>query len=154
MSNAAKFGLDMSAFIAKAKGNMNAVVRNTVIDVGTSLVEKSPVGDASAWASPPPKGYVGGRFRANWQYGNLTGGAGVPMQDLPDIDPTGQASIARIVAGVPEDAAGKVHIIKNNLPYAQRLEEGHSKQAPQGMVALTVIEFQQIVDAAAAAVNK
>lgn len=153
MGNASKFSLDLSAFVAKAKGNMDTVVRKVVIDVGSSLVEKSPVGDAVAWKSKPPKGYVGGRFRGNWQYGNLSE-AGVPMAELPDIDPTGQVSIDRIEAGVPMAAAGKLHIIKNNLPYAQRLEDGWSKQAPSGMVGLTVAEYQTIVGAAAESVNK
>jgi hypothetical protein len=50
---------------------------------------------------------------------------------------------------LPKDAAGKVHYITNNLPYAWRLEHGHSKQAPAGMVGLTVVEFAGIVDKAA-----
>lgn len=163
MGNAAKFSLDLSAFVAKAKANGHAVVRRVVLDVGTSLVDKSPVGDRELWAAnidraerglpPLPKGYVGGRFRGNWQYGNMSE-AGVPMAELPDIDPTGQVSIERINAALPTDAAGKLHIIKNNLPYAQKLEDGHSSQAPSGMVGLTVIEYQGIVSAAAASVNK
>jgi len=36
--------------------------------------------------------------------------------------------------------------LTNNLPYAQRLEEGYSQQAPAGMVALTIQEFQAIAN--------
>jgi hypothetical protein len=36
----------------------------------------------------------------------------------------------------------------NNLPYAVPLEYGHSKQAPGGMVRITLARFQQIVDEA------
>lgn len=41
-------------------------------------------------------------------------------------------------------APGSV-LISNNLPYAQRLEDGWSDQAPIGMVKVTVAEFQSIV---------
>lgn len=144
------FALDLQAFADKAKENADLVVRKVVIDIGSSVVRKSPVGDASIWQNPPPKGYVGGRFRANWQYGVGTPKNGV----LPDIDPSGSASNARILAGIAPDAAGKIHYLTNNLPYAERLEKGWSKQAPNGMVALTVVEFQQFVDKAVAEVHK
>ena len=41
--------------------------------------------------------------------------------------------------------AGDVIYLTNNLPYAVPLEEGYSKQAPAGMVALTVQDFQSVV---------
>jgi hypothetical protein len=65
------------------------------------------------------------------------------------VDRTGTVSIQNIVRGVREEgAAGKVHFLTNNLPYALRLEYGWSKQAPHGMVGVTVKEYQQIVDKA------
>ena len=39
----------------------------------------------------------------------------------------------------------KVQFFTNNLPYAAALENGHSGQAPGGMVRVTVARFQQIV---------
>ena len=41
----------------------------------------------------------------------------------------------------------------NNAPYAQRIENGWSRQAPQGLVGLTVVMFQQIVREAAEALS-
>lgn len=146
MSN---FTLALKAFAAKAGKNADLVVRKVVLDVGTRIVERSPVGDGTLWKRPPPKGYIGGRFRANWQYGNYSG-QGIPMNELPDIDPSGAASINRIESTLPaEGCAGMRHILINNLPYAQALEDGHSTQAPAGMVGLVAVEFQSIVDAAA-----
>lgn len=151
MSDGKQFSLDLSAWVKKAKGNMDQVVRKVVLDVGTRIVMRSPVGDGAYWASPPPPGYIGGRFRANWQYGEAT----APKGDLPDIDRTGGKSIARIALGVKPNAAGKIHYLTNNLPYAMRLEMGWSKnQAPSGMVGVTVVEFQSIVRDAAVAVNR
>jgi hypothetical protein len=61
------------------------------------------------------------------------------------IDPSGAASNERIAETVPQKAAGMVHYIVNTTPYMQRLEDGWSKQAPNGMVALTVVAFGGIV---------
>lgn len=144
------FVADLSAFVARANGNMDRVVRKVVLDVGTSVVEKSPVGDRDFWKSniiraavnlpPLPAGYVGGRFRGNWQYAF----GHVPQGQNDAIDPTGGVSVNRISSGLGSlsNATG-IHYVANNLPYAQRLEEGWShRQAPQGMVMLTVVEFQ------------
>jgi len=146
-----QFALDISAFVKRAKSNMNQVARKIVIDLGTRIVYRSPVGDGSHWQSPPPKGYIGGRFRGSWQYGEGV----MPQGTILSIDPKGNATIAKLVAGVKPDAAGKIHWLVNNLPYSIRLEYGWSKrQAPAGMVGITVVEYQSIVRNAAAAVNK
>ncbi len=71
------FTLQLKAFAEKAKGNADLVVRKVVLDIGTRVVLRSPVGDPDLWEGKAPKGYVGGRFRGNWQYGNFSG-AGVP----------------------------------------------------------------------------
>lgn len=139
------FALDLSKFAAAAKGRMGDVVRKTVIDIGSRVVMRSPVGDATLWQSPPPPGYAGGRFRANWQYGF----GAMPTGELPDIDKTGAASNIRIRAGVTAAPTAGIHYIANTLPYARRLEDGWSKQAPAGMVGLTVVEFGGIVESAA-----
>lgn len=139
------FALDLSKFAAAAKGRMGDVVRKVVFDIGTRVVMRSPVGDATLWQSPPPPGYVGGRFRGNWQYGY----GAMPGGTLPDIDASGSASFNRVRAGIEAAPAAGIHYIANNLPYAQRLEDGWSKQAPAGMVGLTVVEFGGIVESAA-----
>jgi len=144
------FALDLQQFATKTNAKANAVVRKIVIDVGTALVMKSPVGDADYWISPAPPGYVGGRFRANWQYGL----SAPDISTSESVDPSGSAAIGGITTKVPSDAGGSMHYITNSLPYGPRLEEGYSKrQAPHGMVAITVLEFQPIVTAAARALN-
>jgi hypothetical protein len=135
------FALQLGDFAQRANANLDALARKVVLDIGTRLVEKSPVGDPATWASPPPPGYVGGRFRANWQYAFGKVGVG----DLPDIDATGALSIGRISAGVQTAPGAGIHYLFNNMPYAQKLEDGYSQQAPQGMVATTVLEFEGIV---------
>lgn len=144
------FTLDLSKFAAKAGANMDAVVRRTVLDIGERLVEKSPVGDATYWKNPPPKGYVGGRFRGNWQYGFDA----IPAGDLPDIDRFGAMTNARLSASIAGAPGAGVHYLVNNLPYARRIEDGWSTQAPSGVLGTTVLEFEGIVSRAATEVNR
>lgn len=145
------FALDLSKFAAKAGKNADAVVKKVVLDMGRRIVERSPVGDPSLWESDAPPGYVGGRFRGNWQYSLNSPSTGT----LPDIDPSGRATVSRIGASIPDKAAGHVHYLTNNLPYALRLEYvAWSSQAPNGMVGITVAEYASIVRGAAQTVNR
>lgn len=136
------FKLELEAFAKKCGDNADLVIKKVIIDLGTSLVEKSPVGDAKYWKKPPPPGYVGGRFRGNWQYGLNA----VNATTTEAIDPSGSATIETIVGKVEDKASGNIHYLTNSLPYAQRLEEGWSRQAPAGFVILTTIEFQFFIN--------
>jgi len=90
------------------------------------------------------KGYVGGRFRGAWDV-SLNFASTKP----PDrIDPNGAETIAAAQVALENFVAGPSIYLVNNMPYAQRLEYGWSKQAPAGMVRVTVAEFQSVVDAA------
>lgn len=109
---------------------MEAVVRKSTFGVMREVIEKSPVDT--------------GRFRGNWQ--PAIGAA--PAGTLETVDPSGAATIAKIEAVAATMDAGDVAYLANNLPYAQRLEDGWSKQAPQGMVRLSVQRWQPIVDEA------
>ena len=135
------FALDISKFAEKCARNSDQVVRKTVIDIASSLVDKSPVGDPGYWQHKPPPGYAGGRFRANWQLGVDVH----PEGEIDALDKSGAKTKAKARAQIPKQAAGHVYTIANNLPYAQALEDGHSRQAPHGFVGLTKIEFQSIV---------
>ena len=44
--------------------------------------------------------------------------------------------------------------ITNSLPYAIRVENGYSTQAPAGMVKVTVVQFQNFIAKAAKGVNR
>ena len=140
------FAEDIAKFAAKCNGNADLVVRKVVLDVGRSLVEKTPVGNPDLWQNPDnkPDGYVGGHARANWSHSI----GALVNQEFKEIDATGGASIDRIISSVPIKAAGKVHYIQNSLPYMQALEDGHSTQAPAGMVAITQTEFQDYIQKA------
>jgi hypothetical protein len=135
------FTIDLRAMVTKAQANAERVARESLFEISRRLDMRSPVGDASYWKTPPPPGYVGGRFRANWQHGFST----PPEGTIDAVDPTGGATQARVMASVKSSPAAGVHYLVNNVPYAQRLEDGWSRQAPSGVVALTVIDFEGIV---------
>jgi hypothetical protein len=158
------FELDINKFIKKCGDNADQVVRKTMTDITTSLVERSPVGDPSKWkgwneggvaankehwlvkSGFVQEGYAGGHFRANWQLGI----GSLPSGEIDARDKTGAATKAKLHGEIPEKAAGKIYFVANNLPYAQALEDGHSGQAPEGMVALTEVEFQSMINKAVA----
>jgi hypothetical protein len=90
-----------------------------------------------------PAGYVGGRFRGAWT--TTVGEPGTSPTDR--VDPTGAAAMAEVLANV--GGAGKVTFLTNTLPYGIPLEyESHSKQAPAGMVRVSVAKFGEFVEAA------
>lgn len=173
MSN---FALDIRKFVDKANAAMDTVVKKVVFDAAKQIIQMSPVGDPELWGVninarkefkvPRAKkdwqlgfvsdesssftmsgaGYIGGRFRGNWQIG--VGVSPNGTLDVVDNQGDGSKTYSSIQASIPDKAAGNIYYLVNNLPYAQRLEDGWSKQAPIGMVALTVVKWQTIVDEA------
>ena len=139
------FALDLSRFIEKAQGNAETVVRKVGIDMLAKVVDRSPVGNPDLWKGGGPAGYVGGRFRGNWQ---VTFGA--PARDeIARADASGSATNAAGAAVLAAYRSGINSIwLANNAPYAYRLEMGHSSQAPLGVAGVTAAEFQTFVDQA------
>lgn len=145
------FEADISAFIAKAKGNVDEVVGAVTSSIVRGIDAASPVGDPKLWKSPPPKGYVGGRFRAN----NWLGVDAVPTGTTQTVDPTGTRTVTMNIGRIPEQAAGHVFWIANNLPYARRLEYDHwsSQTGGAGIYGRVALNFQNIAREEAAKVN-
>ncbi|GAA0907690.1 hypothetical protein GCM10009552_15960 [Rothia nasimurium] len=80
-----------------------------------------------------PDGYVGGRFRGNWQ----TSIAAPATGTIDRVDPSGSSTISEVLRNM--GGAGTVTFLVNNLPYSQVLEyESHSSQAPAGMVRISM----------------
>ncbi|MBW2635987.1 MAG: hypothetical protein JRC86_00420 [Deltaproteobacteria bacterium] len=146
------FSLDIAKFAQKALGNADIVVRKTVLDLGTSLVERTPVGDATLWKRPEnkPPGYVGGHARANWSH-SIGAQSIKEFKAVDDSAAENNISMRRIARSLGKErrsgqtAVDNVHFIQNSVPYIVALEDGHSTQAPHGMVALATLEFQSII---------
>ncbi len=118
---------------------MNEDFGSTAFAILRNLISASPVGNPDQWALeslPPPPGYVGGHFRRNWQV--VTGIGGEPAE-LDGVDTTaGAEPLARGKAQI--DKAGQSDrtiisiVILNNVPYANRLAQGWSRQAEAGWI--------------------
>lgn len=133
---AGSFELDIQRFVDKAKGNIDLVIRKIALDMFKRVIMKSPVDT--------------GRFRANFQVAI----GSMPAGTLEIDDKTGAATISKVTAATLGLSAGQTIYLVNNLAYARRLEYGHSKQAPNGMVRITVQEFPGVVNKAASEVPK
>lgn len=131
------FGLDIARFVEKAKAAPEQVVRKVGLDLASRVVLRSPVDT--------------GRFRANW---NVAFGR-VDTLTTPSTDKTGGKTLERVRVQLNGWTPGQDIYLTNSLPYAIPLEYGWSKkQAPQGMVRITVAEFQTFVNAAVAELPK
>lgn len=92
------------------------------------------------------KGYTGGRFKNNWRTA-VGGSADNSTIDKPDR--AGLTSRVLMDTVVYSWQPGQTIFITNSLPYAKKLEFGHSKQAPAGVVRLAVQNFATAVAKAA-----
>lgn len=160
------FALDLKKFAEKAEANAEQVVRSVTLNVASKVVMSSPVGNPDYWLSlqpytdlktkkivtqrEAPAGYVGGRFRANWQFSE----GGPASGEIDAVDPDGTKTIARLQEQILRSKVGGVTYVANNLPYALRLEYGWSKQAPSGMVRTTLAEFDSYVRKAVGELDK
>ncbi len=132
-ANANKFALELAK---EAKDLSQVDFRNfrdlVVLSGLNSVVELSPV--------------ARGTFRQNW---HVTGKA--PDDAMDDTAGGGShgdpPSVAQILGANSELALTGPYdscFIENNMPYAEPLENGHSSQAPGGMVRITVARLQEM----------
>jgi hypothetical protein len=108
----------------------------TAFAILRNLVFASPVGDPENWQNPDsaPAGYVGGHFRRNW----LVSLGGINAAEIAGADEPAASTLARGRAQIDTwSATAKFNtqlVIQNNVPYAERLAQGHSLQASAGWV--------------------
>lgn len=125
MSNAQDFVIQIDGDWKAKEKDILKIFARIENDALTGIVMKSPVDT--------------GRFRSNWSVS-----VGVP--DLTILPKSTIKSASQVVTeGGNKIKANKKLTnvyIQNNLPYALKLENGWSKQAPTGMVAITVNELK------------
>lgn len=79
-----------------------------------------------------------GRARGNWQ---TTVGHPGPGQEIMTEDKGGGTVLSQGASSIAEQKGYQPIYLENNVPYIDRLEDGYSKQAPNGMVLLTLTEL-------------
>jgi|TARA_R110001606_G_scaffold398498_2_gene577688 hypothetical protein len=144
------FTLDLKEYADKTEKDIVEIVQLSCIDVFSKVIMDTPVGKPELWKRKPPANYKAGALKANWQASlntRLTG-------RLKKKDKSGKRTINRMLAMVKKyDGEGSVWLV-NNLPYASRVEYGHSTQAPTGMVRVNLLAFKNAMAAAIKKVKK
>jgi len=122
------------------EGDLQTIVKKVCIDIFARIAERTPIDT--------------GRSRANW---NISFGK-EPPSDEEKYEPFGDVRksktkgkagkstmaskvIKQKIEGFDFDLTDEYIIIYNNVHYIEYLENGHSRQAPAGMVAVTLTEF-------------
>lgn len=139
-----KFSVNVRKWAETAQLSAEQATRAATLEMFTGVVRKSPVDK--------------GTFRGNWQVDQRG-------FSYDKTDPSGQKTIVEITEKVMASRVGGIISLINNLPYSEVLEVGgypgvgpktvagpggiYSKQAPQGMVRLTAMEFTEAAEEAA-----
>lgn len=124
------FSSDIEKIAKKLNQSIESTVRATALELFGSIIDGTPV--------------LTGRAKGNWQTS-----INEPITSI--VDRTGETeSIAELKDVAGGSIAGKILWLSNNLPYIRRLEfDGHSSQAPAGMVRINVSRIESIVSNAA-----
>jgi len=121
------FQSQIKKFNDKTKLKAVRTFRGTALSIFSRVIIRTPV--------------LSGRLRGNWQ----TQLNRAPSSTLDVEDKNGAAAITQAGKAVSRAKLGDSIFLSNNLPYAQVVEDGSSKQAPAGMVKVSIAEFQEQV---------
>lgn len=117
-----------------ASEQMEKLLRAAVLETDSLLKQASPVDT--------------GRFRASWQVGeNAAPGGQVPEGRYGSAPPLSRVNYQ-------QEQLGNIYSVHNNLPYAEPLANGSSKQAPPGWVQGVAKDVQGRVRIAAARIGQ
>ena len=125
---ATRFALELDQEFGEALEEFETIIRTAALQGLTRIVQRTPVDT--------------GRAR-----GNCFVSIGAASGEVTEqVDPAGGQAIAAgnavIASWGGAEAGFPVIFIQNNLPYIERLENGYSAQAPNGMLGVTVAELQ------------
>jgi hypothetical protein len=131
------------------QNRLETLLRAAVLETDSLLKRASPVDT--------------GRFRASWQVGENAAPGGIAPEGQFDTKKTFKTSkrgrttqevlpIQRL--GYQQEKVGNIYSVHNNLPYAEPLASGSSKQADPGWVQGIAKDVQTRVQAAAARIGK
>lgn len=121
------FQSDIKAWTEKTQQAADRIFRGTALDIFGKVMQRTPVKT--------------GRARGNWQ----TSVGTYPTDELSRIG--GARALSEAGRATKTWNIEQPIYFVNNLPYILPLEYGNSKQAPRGMVRVTVADFDRIIQA-------
>lgn len=149
----------VARWVPAAKGAVAATKQAVGLKVFGAIIEGWPVGNPTIWAVNSgrngdddgsnnwvmPEGYVGGRSRANWNCS-----IGAPDKSTNRTPQEKDRAAGYMQETVTGSSVTDELYFTNSMPYSYRLEfDGHSQQAPQGVVRRVLSRFKAIVSEAA-----
>lgn len=108
---------------------MLVFTKHTAMWLGRRLISKSPVDT--------------GMFKGAWIV-NLNSPAG---EKPKTTDKSGYATMRKLIESIEKAQRGNDIYITNNMEYGPSLEDGHSQQAPLGVVAVSLNETEAMLQA-------
>ena len=123
--SANEFTLELKNFGKVTREQATTIFQKIALELDSAVVFGTPVDE--------------GRARGNW-YPSLN--APSNEVDLNSTDKSGSKAVAAINSLVSTVKIGDTFWLTNNLPYILPLENGHSKQAPEGMVDINLNRIQ------------
>lgn len=86
------------------------------------------------------------RAKGSWQIGFEPTEASLPETFKGTVSEVMSAISAKIEKAASDERRPSIIYVSNNVQYIMQLEAGHSRQAPQGMIALTLAELSAAID--------
>ncbi|MFH1321013.1 MAG: HK97 gp10 family phage protein [Bacteroidota bacterium] len=124
--NAKEFSQQLSSLAVLFDTNMETIIRASILRLFTNIIRRSPVDTGAYRASHM---IISGRMPEDNE-GIVT-----------DIENKGVPNVTGWKFDIEND---EFVVIFNNVPYAERLEDGHSDQAPEGIYSVALEEFNSI----------
>lgn len=118
------FESDIAKFSKDVIAGSEKVIRGTFIDAGSKVIRRTPVDT--------------GRARGNW-FTELNGVSDASTEKTRE----GAKRMREIRGATLSFKIGQSMSIVNNLPYIIPLEDGHSTQAPSGMVKIVFANLER-----------
>lgn len=120
---------DLKNIIIKNEKLTEKQLRAGLFDAANTVILGSPVGNPTTWKNPDsaPTGYVGGSYRSAHRISVnriTTGDNGIESQG---------STMMRLDGELARFKIGETLFMTNPLPYATRIEYGHSSQAVDGV---------------------
>ena len=126
-TDASHFADDLLKMADYFNGSFEKIIRKACIDLYRRIVERTPVDT--------------GRAKASWQLATYHDDYERPDGEYSASDI--QGFINEQIDGLQIDIhEGGIVVIYNNLEYIEQLENGTSQQAPEGMVEVSLSEFE------------
>jgi len=122
--NAKRFAADLSKFADKVELDLGQLRRRVTLGLKEKIERRTPVDT--------------GRLRGSWAVSD-----GSPSGFTP---PEGSGGIGPVEATFSDPY--QISYVTSNLPYVLAVEYGHSQQAPQGMVRVSLAEMETELEGA------